>query len=314
VSSAIAGIGDLYYSGFGTTVVTGAKTYTGETIISGGVVKFTSDAAFGQGGTLRLIGGTLEPTSDWETSRDIYAGSTVAIPSGLNASLNGRLLGPGMLVKEGAGTLTINGADEYQGDVLQRKGTLAINGLLGGGPASFGGDRVSNDPATILTGSGDWERNVAVRGTLAPGNGIGTIRARNVSFSTESSLALEIASATSFDQLQVRGTLDLSGRVKLDLTLGYDPADGIDSFLVIDNDGTDPITGVLPHLFSFNGNDLEELESFYLGNQEMKLSYLGGDGNDVVLYAVPEPGAFVLLLAGIPLLFRRRKQTARAVH
>jgi hypothetical protein len=63
-------------------------------------------------------------------------------------------------------------------------------------------------------------------------------------------------------------------------TLGYAPTVGA-SFLVLDNDGSDPIAG------TFAG--LPEGKTFAVGGKYLKISYVGGTGNDVVLTAVVPP-------------------------
>jgi hypothetical protein len=159
-----------------------------------------------------------------------------------------------------------------------------------------------------LSGSGTWDRNIVSSGTLSPGDGVGTLSVRDVTLSRRdasqpATLALEIASATSYDRLLVRGTIELSSFPALTLEFGYDPEDGVDSFLVVANEGSGSIAG---H-FQFGENELEEGESFLVGNQALRLSYTGGDGNDLVLYAIPEPNATLLLLVATTLASARRR-------
>jgi hypothetical protein len=56
--------------------------------------------------------------------------------------------------------------------------------------------------------------------------------------------------------------------------LGVSPAVG-DELVIIANDGSDPVIG------TFNG--LAEGATLTLANHALKISYMGGDGNDVVL-------------------------------
>jgi len=195
-----------------------------------------------------------------------------------------------------------------------RRGLLRIEGPLANGGSSFGSDMVSTTLGATLSGTGVWERRVYNSGTLAPGVGTGRLSVRDVHLRTNSTLALEILSGTDFDRLLVRGTLTLDDLVNLTLALSYDPVDHVDSFLVVDNDGTDAVQGSGLRQFRYSGNALSELEQFAVGLQEFRISYSGGDGNDVVLYAVPEPATLPLLLAGLPWLLRpcrrNRKITA----
>lgn len=142
-------------------------------------------------------------------------------------------------------------------------------------------------------------------GTTSPGNSPGTMTVTGNYSLNSGDLFMEIegtGAGTGYDQLIVTGDVSLAG----DLTLAgaYVPDFG-DMFTLIDNQGANAVSGMFTGLaegsiVSFNGIDLT-------------LSYLGGDGNDVVLSApIPEPTTVALLagfaLAGAAL---RRKLLAR---
>ncbi|MCA9179235.1 MAG: hypothetical protein KDB14_32460 [Planctomycetales bacterium] len=96
---------------------------------------------------------------------------------------------------------------------------------------------------------------------------------------------IEINSLASYDQLVVTGSVDLGGNLVL-TTSGFTGAGG-DVFVIIDNNGADPVTG------SFTG--LASGDTVSIGADEFKLFYNGGDGNDVVLVKtfVPLPIVYV---------------------
>jgi hypothetical protein len=75
------------------------------------------------------------------------------------------------------------------------------------------------------------------------------------------------------DAVQVTGTVTLSTQLYVTLISGA-PQVG-QSFTIIDNDGADPVSG------TFTG--MPERTTFTLGGQVTRISYQGGDGNDVVL-------------------------------
>jgi hypothetical protein len=82
-------------------------------------------------------------------------------------------------------------------------------------------------------------------------------------------------------QLQVTGTVDLGGStLSVDLLDTFKPTNGF-SFLIIDNDGTDPVVG------TFAG--LPEGALFGGGGLPFRISYAGGTGNDVVITRVVAP-------------------------
>jgi acetyl esterase/lipase len=91
-------------------------------------------------------------------------------------------------------------------------------------------------------------------------------------------LLIDLVPGSESDQLIVRGTVSLDA--SLEVTLLGTPSDG-QSFTIIDNDGTDPVSG------RFTG--LSEGAMFTVDSSTMWVSYSGGDGNDVVLNAGAPP-------------------------
>jgi autotransporter-associated beta strand protein len=305
VAGSISGPGRVSFGG-SNMLVTGNNTFTGDLRISAsGTVRFSTDAALGLG-ALTFSAGTLEPTFDWITNRIIYPDSNANISTaGFDVQWNGPTLGLGSLTKHGIGSLTLRDADQYFGSILAREGALVVEGTLG---AIFGNgsDNISGDAGTTLVGNGYWNRETDVRGTLSPGPGVATLTVRELEFWGDSTLDLQINSAASFDQLNV-STLSLSPKVNLTINLGYDPVDFADSFLIVNAGIITTIPGVPNHLF-FEDNELSEGETFMVGSQEFKMSYVGGSGNDMVLYAVPEPGTAWMAAVALSLLGLRRRR------
>jgi fibronectin-binding autotransporter adhesin len=101
----------------------------------------------------------------------------------------------------------------------------------------------------------------------------------------------------------VQGLVSLSGQLEVQFLSGFQPLAG-NSFLIVDNLGSDPIDGI------FQG--LPEGASFLSGGQLWNITYQGGTGNDVMLMAVPEPSTWALLgitgLGGAAVYWRRRRQ------
>jgi hypothetical protein len=124
-------------------------------------------------------------------------------------------------------------------------------------------------------------------------------------------LVLEIGGTTAgtgYDQLNVTGAVSLIANSPLTISLGsFNPADGVDVFTIINNDLGDAanITG---GLFTYSGTPLAEGALFTVGAQDFAISYVGGDGNDVVLSAVPEPASAAMLLCGFAVLGMRRRR------
>jgi hypothetical protein len=176
---------------------------------------------------------------------------------------------------------------------------------LGAGPFTYGpgllqGAGAITGPLTLAAGT-----------TVAPGPGAATLTLGEVAFLDGVTLALELHAGQS-DQLAVFGTLTLGGALHLDLTLGYDPIDFSDVFTLIANDGTDAVQG--PGLLRSGGVPLAQDAVFAVTTgaitQHFRLSYTGGDGNDVTVAAVPEPRAPVFTAAALAALFFIRPPSA----
>ncbi len=94
-------------------------------------------------------------------------------------------------------------------------------------------------------------------------------------------LAIDLGGATpgnlpgNHDQLDVRGTVALAGRLEVSLINGFAPS-GNQPFVIVNNDATDAVSGI------FTGLPEGGVVSAPGGSQ-FKISYVGGNGNDVTL-------------------------------
>ncbi len=137
-----------------------------------------------------------------------------------------------------------------------------------GNPASWGG-------ITANAGSTVNLSNAFIQGDLT--------------LNTGSDYLVNILNATNFDNAKVNGNVSLSGN--LVLNAGSLTASAGDSFMLLMNDGSNPISG------TFSG--LSEGAALSLGGINFNLSYIGGDGNDLVLSSVPIPAAVWLFGFGL---------------
>ena len=166
---------------------------------------------------------------------------------------------------------------------------------------------------TITSGAGASGLTIGAGANLSPGASTGIITSNgDITLAPTSTFTAELngnTAGTGYDQLNVLGAVTLNQPV-LAATLGYDPANG-DALTIINNDGTDAVTGSFAGLPQ--GAPLP-LTNPGTGNTFVFIvSYTGGDGNDVVLTAgVPEPGTLGLIgLAGAAVLARRRRRGVR---
>lgn len=95
--------------------------------------------------------------------------------------------------------------------------------------------------------------------------------------------SFNLNAAGASDQIQVTGTVTLENP-SLVVTLSGSPSFG-QHFRIIDNDGTDPVSGTF-----FN---LPEGSAVNVNGTAFRLTYAGGDGNDVELISAATPSAAV---------------------
>lgn len=147
----------------------------------------------------------------------------------------------------------------------------------------YGGASVS-DRGTIKGTGTVKSLSVDQGGTVAPGNSPGKLTVlESLTLSAGATYEVELQNKDNYDQLQVGTTVDITG-AKLDLKLfeGYKINKG-DKFTVINKTGAGTITG------TFAG--LAEGATIAIGTASFSISYVGGDGNDVVLTALTDAAA-----------------------
>jgi len=197
--------------------------------------------------------------------------------SGGTITLTGSIAGTGTITKTGTGKVLILGTyDEAETP------TVAVNS----------GEYVSNGggtaPVTLaggtLKGTGTVGTVTMTSGTVAPGGSPGVLNTGNLVY-TGGAYAVELGgkAAGEFDQTNVTGTVDLGSATDLNISLfgSYAPAIN-DSFVIINNDGTDAIKGTFKGLA--DGDKI-------IGDYTYQVNYNGGDGNDVVLLVTGNPAA-----------------------
>jgi fibronectin-binding autotransporter adhesin len=225
---------------------------------------------------------------------------TIQVENGsapIDARLTGVISAEGGIIKTGPGTLETTVANTYTGPTSVNEGTLLVSGSLAVGSP------ITVQTAGTLNGTGSVGGITLLDGgTIAPGGGVGTFNTRSLALNG-GNLALEFSPTFEFDQLNVVGTVRLGGPVNLTLALTIPYLEGI-AFTIINNDLADAITFAdSAALFAYGGVPLAEGASFTVGadfgSQSFQISYVGGDGNDVVLTSVPEPGAAGLILGGL---------------
>lgn len=245
----IAGAGNLTITGGGTVVFTAQNTYSGQTSIEGGAtlgVNASNRLGDGTGGnSLYLHDGTLRFDGSFTTGRSVLLdiGHGTFDTNGNDGTLTGTITGGGGLIKEGAGTLTLNNAaNAYNGDTTINAGTLLVqnSGSLG------------NATNNIIFNGGEFEYGAA----FDHGRDI-DIQAGGATFDTS------IFSSTLTGEITGTGTLTKSGGGTL--TLNHD--NSAFSGNIIFDEGTLSVNannrlGAGTNTLVFDGGTLQQTTAF----------------------------------------------------
>jgi hypothetical protein len=227
-------------------------------------------------------------------------------------SLSGSIGGGGSLLKLGAGRLNIVNDKTFTSTTVVGEGTLTLAG-------SIAGDLTVISPGIAETdGTRSTGRLSMIGGTLVPG-GRGVVGSFNSTgiYLDSGTLALDFNSAApgGYDTINVAGAVEFGGYIQLDINLGFDPVDYVDTFTIIVNDGSESATlGPDIMLLTDYGphRDGEVILVTSGGFSQYFEVHLGtGLSNDVELLAIPEPGASMLLLGAGVLIFARRRRDKR---
>jgi hypothetical protein len=190
---------------------------------------------------------------------------------------------------DATGTYNLSGGtlDMTGGAIRKGAGTAAFN-FTGGSlvnvatfefPLTQGGGRLNPGPA--------------------PGPGATTVTG-NYNLAAAGTLQVDITAPSGTDVLNVNGAVTLAGNLDI-VPSGSLSAN--QSFLILQNDGVDPVTG------AFLGRP--QNTAFLEDGTLWRISYTGGDGNDVTLTVVPEPAALGLAALGACGLLLRRRRSSR---
>lgn len=226
--------------------------------------------AAGQGTGGAFPGSVLTSVGNSSWSGPVVLNTNLVIAG--NMTFNGVISGAGGLGSLNGGTVHLTGNNIYTGTSYIAISTLRVDGVQPLSPVDL------HDLAR-LEGNG-IVGNINVKGTLpvvAPGSSPGTLSCGNLDASGgDGQLEIELNGTTpgsGYDQIVVNGTVNLTG-LSLNASRSFSPAQG-DAFTIINNDGTDPVSG------TFTG--LRQDTQVRIGNESFHVNYAGGTGNDVVL-------------------------------
>ncbi len=198
------------------------------------------------------------------------------------------IIGSGNLIKNGNGAVGLFAASGFSGAIMHNGGIFVVDASIPNSAVTinaepFGGTTfgLSGFGGTGTVGATNVISGAISAGTLTSPTGILNIN-NSLTFTANGNYVCKIAGTTAgieYDQLNVTGTVSL-GNARLFL-LPFNNVRPVlgDSFVILKNDGTD----------ATNGTFLTAPEGAILAgalNTAFKISYRGGDGNDVAVTSV----------------------------
>ena len=171
----------------------------------------------------------------------------------------------------GIGLLMMTAAETYTGTTTVN-GHLALDGSLPG--------QVQANANTILYGNGSADTVQMNAGSAIQWPSPGVLSTGDISLDSNSSFRVTLDGTVvglDYSQIDVSRTVDL-GDATLLLSVASTASIG-DVFTIVKNDGTGPVSGQF--------KNLPEGATIYAGANAFQISYVGGDGNDVTLTAIP---------------------------
>jgi len=181
-----------------TLTLTGANTFSGGLVVARGTLSIAQDTNLGApANTVSLGDGVLETTASFSTGRNVVLTDygSIQTDSGTNLIIAGTVSGNGSFSKEGAGTLTLTGANTWTGGVGVEDGILQATQPLPG--------NVSIGSSGTLDGVPGVAGDLSGGGRLAVHDGDTTVGGN---YSNASTLAVNLGS-----KLAVTGTATLNG-------------------------------------------------------------------------------------------------------
>ena len=185
--------------------ISGANTYTGTTIISGGTLSFSADNNFSTppssatAGSLTINGGTLSSSATFtlNSNRGIALGTsngTIDVAASQTLTYGGIIAGSNALTIGAtgfAGTLTLSGANTYTGTTTVAAALLTL-------PILASGSSVTVSSGATLSGTGTANGTVSVSGTISPaGSGTaGILSTGAITWAAGGTYACDILDAT----------------------------------------------------------------------------------------------------------------------
>ena len=179
------------------------------------------------------------------------------------------------MTKEGLGIALLFNSNNYTGPTTVNGGILVIDGSQQSSAVTVAGGALGG---TGTTGAVTATSGIVSAGTLTSPTGVLNIHG-NLSVNSLAVFAPKINGTTAgsgYDQLNVTGAVDLMNSILVPAIFpGFTPGVG-DAYIIINNDGTDAVTGNFAGMPEGANFTTQEGINF-------RITYAGGSGNDVVI-------------------------------
>lgn len=253
----------------GMTIASGTQTFNFGITLSG------SQTFLANGGTVTIV--------------ILSVGSNSLTIDGAGIVGIGLISGSGSVTKNGTGAGAIIAASSFSGPITLNNGIFVVDANIPNtvvtvnNPTTTGGGlALSGFGGTGTVGATTVTQGVISAGTLTSPTGILNL-SNGLTFTANGSYVAKLSGTTpganGHDQLNVTGSVNLnSARLAPLPWAGFRPTIG-DNYVILRNDGTDPVNGTFLNLPN---------NSIFAGplNTAFKISYTGGDGNDISLQRV----------------------------
>lgn len=215
-SGTISGAGTFVKEGTGTLTLSGVNSYSGPTRIQGGTLRMGAPVSLSNQTAVQIsagavfdLAGSFQTIGSLAGTGDVLLGAAATLVTGNDNSsttFSGAISGSGSLAKVGSGTMTLTGSNSFTGLTEVIGGSLVVDGSLATPVNVHSGGTLGGSGSVGTTG---------VAGTLSPGNSPGTLTVNGNLVMGSGSLYLAEVQGAVADRVNVTGTANLAGTLRL---------------------------------------------------------------------------------------------------